>query len=210
MIGIVNYGSGNVQALANIYHRLGIPCAVASTPHDIESAERLVLPGVGAFGEVAAGLHRSGLREALEHAALRERKPVLGICVGMQLLARESEESASGGREGLGWIPGTVRKFVHADFTAPTHLPHMGWNMVVPVKDAPLFADIDLEAGFYFLHSYHFVCDSTADEYGSTVYGNRFTAAVNRGNIYGVQFHPEKSHKAGTRLLENFALRIRT
>jgi imidazole glycerol-phosphate synthase subunit HisH len=202
VISIVNYGSGNIQAICNIYGRLGIAFVVASKPEEVDRGERIVLPGVGAFDQAMNELDRSGLRVALDECALKKHRPILGICVGMQLLAKSSEE---GVRPGLGWIDGIVRRFDCAKFQQATRLPHMGWNTVEPVRPDALFKDVDLQSGFYFLHSYYFSCEKGEDELGRTNYGGLYTSVVNRGNIYGVQFHPEKSHQAGIQLLKNFA-----
>jgi len=203
MIALVNYGSGNIQALANIYGRLNIPHMIASTPAELAKADRLLLPGVGAFDQAMNELDRSGMRAALDRKVLAEQTPILGICVGMQLLAKRSDE---GSARGLGWIDGEVKKFDHASFHQATHLPHMGWNTVEPQRDSRLFENVDLRPGYYFLHSYYFACADAADALAYTEYGGRFACAVNRGNVYGVQFHPEKSHQAGIQLLKNFAL----
>lgn len=202
MIAIVNYGSGNIQAIADIYGRLRIPHVIASHPEDLEAADRLLLPGVGAFDQAMNELERSGMRAALDQAVLGQRKPVLGICVGMQLLAQRSDE---GSAAGLGWIEGTVLRFDHAAFHQATHLPHMGWNTVTPLRPDPLFAEVDLSTGYYFLHSYYFQCASPADSLAETDYGLRFTSVVRKGHVCGVQFHPEKSHHAGVQMLHNFA-----
>lgn len=205
MIAIVNYGSGNIEAIGNIYKRLNIPFRIASTPADLASAEKVVLPGVGAFDQAMNELDKSGMRRALDTLVLEDRKPILGICVGMQLLAQSSEE---GNAQGLGWIDGAVHRFDHASFRQTTHLPHMGWNTVEPRPNAALFEDVDLTTGYYFLHSYYFTCSRAADVLGTTDYGLPFASAVQRDNVYGVQFHPEKSHRAGIQLLRNFATRI--
>lgn len=202
MIAIVNYGSGNIQAICNIYGRLGIPFVVASKPEEMRAGEKIVLPGVGAFDQAMSELERSGLRTALDECVLTHRRPILGICVGMQLLAKSSEE---GVLPGLGWIEGTVRKFDHARFQHVANLPHMGWNTIVSTRPNDLFRGIDMERGFYFLHSYYFSCGEASDELARTDYGGEYASAVNRRNIYGVQFHPEKSHQAGIQLLKNFA-----
>lgn len=204
MIAIVNYGSGNIQAIGNIYGRLNIPYLVASHPEELEQADRVILPGVGAFDQAMDELERSGLRGALDTFALERKKPVLGICVGMQLLADRSDEGVA---TGLGWIPGEVKRFDHAQFHQATHLPHMGWNTVEPLAPSPLFADVDLATGYYFLHSYYYACRDAADALAVTDYGARFTCAVRHANVFGVQFHPEKSHQAGIQLLRNFAER---
>lgn len=202
MIAIVNYGSGNIQAIANIYTRCHIPFVIASAPEDLERAERILLPGVGAFDQAMQELERSGMRRALDEAVLEQRKPVLGICVGMQLLGLSSEEGAA---KGLGWIDGVVKRFDHSGLRLTTQLPHMGWNTVEPVQASALFEEVDLGTGYYFLHSYYFACSDDRDVLAVTEYGERFACAVHRKNVYGVQFHPEKSHHAGIQLLKNFA-----
>lgn len=202
MIAIVNYGSGNIQAICNIYKRLGVDHVVASRPEEVAAGDRIILPGVGAFDQAMGELERSGLRSALDECVLSGGRPILGICVGMQLLANSSEE---GVRPGLGWIKGTVRRFDPAQFSQATSLPHMGWNTAVPTRPGGLFREIDADKGFYFLHSYYFSCDDPADELAHTDYGGRYASAVNRGNVFGAQFHPEKSHQSGIQLLKNFA-----
>lgn len=202
MIAIVDYGSGNIKAIANIYRRLDVPTFVATTPAELRRASHIILPGVGAFDQAMQHLDASGLKEALNTRVLEDRVPFLGICVGMQLLARRSDE----GREaGLGWIDADVRRFDASRFAQPTKLPHMGWNDVERVREHPLLDGMDADLGFYFLHSYHVECDRRDDVLAETEYGGRFHAAVNRANIHGVQFHPEKSHHNGVRLLQNFA-----
>jgi glutamine amidotransferase len=202
MIGIIDYGSGNVRAIVNIYRALDIPCTVVRTPDEVRAVERLVLPGVGAFDQAVLDLGRSGIREVLDERVLREGTLLLGICVGMQLLARTSEE----GREpGLGWIDAHVRRFQRPEGMARLDLPHMGWNDVVPTRAHPLFDGIDLETGYYFLHSYYVDCAREEDVLARTTYGAPFACAVHHGNVHGVQFHPEKSHEAGIGLLRNFA-----
>jgi glutamine amidotransferase len=202
VIAIVNYGSGNIQAIANIYKRLGVEHSVASSAEHLKGADRYLLPGVGAFDRCMQELNRSGMREALEREVLDDRKPILGICVGMQILARSSEE---GSERGLGWINGDVKRFDPSTFHQATRMPHMGWNTTTPVQTSPLFAGVDLSSGYYFLHSYYFACDEQASVLSETEYGVRFAAAVHSGNVFGVQFHPEKSHHAGIQLLKNFA-----
>ncbi|MFO1266412.1 MAG: imidazole glycerol phosphate synthase subunit HisH [Rubrivivax sp.] len=202
MITIVDYGLGNVQAIANIYKRLEIPATLARSAADLEGATHLILPGVGAFDWAMARLNDSGMRAGLDDLVTKQRRPLLGICVGMQMLARRSDEGTA---EGLGWLDAGVKIFDHAQFTGRTHLPHMGWNDVQPVRDDGLFAGLGSQARFYFLHSYYFAPNDPADILASTVYGERFACAVQRGNVYGVQFHPEKSHAWGIQLLKNFA-----
>ena len=202
MISIVDYGVGNVQALANIYKRLEIPCLLAKSAADLAGASHVILPGVGAFDWAMSRLQASGMREALDDLVKVQGKPVLGICVGMQMMARGSDE---GKLPGLGWFDAHVHRFDEAKFTSRTHLPHMGWNDVEPVRADGLLRDLGNDARFYFLHSYYFAPNDPADVLATTVYGERFACAVQRGNVHGAQFHPEKSHGWGIQLLKNFA-----
>lgn len=202
MITIVDYGLGNVGAFANTYKRLAIPVRTARTADELATAERIVLPGVGAFDAAMDLLDASGMRDTLEKLVVGERVPVVGICVGMQMLAEGSDE---GSRAGLGWIPGKVRHFSHAPANIDLPMPHMGWNDVQPRPDQRLFAGLEADARFYFLHSYYFEPESQADVAAHASYGSEFACAVRRGHIHGVQFHPEKSHHFGSTLLKNFA-----
>lgn len=201
MITIVNYGSGNIRAIANIYKRLNVAVSIASTPDELHSADKIILPGVGAFDQAIKCLNESGMKGVLNELVIEKKKPVLGICVGMQILANSSEE---GVLDGLGWIDGEVKKFDISNFTQKTHLPHMGWNDVLPVKTSKLFVNLENDALFYFLHSYYFSCSDENDVLAVTDYGGKFTSAVNSENVFGVQFHPEKSHQWGIQLLKNF------
>jgi glutamine amidotransferase len=202
MIALVDYGSGNIKAIANIYNRVRIPNFVATKPEDLARATKIVLPGVGAFDQAMQHLNDSGLKDALNQRVLEDRVPFLGICVGMQLLARRSDE---GQLPGLGWIDADVKRFDDAQFTQRTHLPHMGWNDVGIVRMNPLLDGLGTDASFYFLHSYYIACDRREDVLGETDYGSSFHCAVSARNVYGVQFHPEKSHHNGVRVLQNFA-----
>lgn len=202
MITIVDYGLGNIQAIANIYKRLNIPARTAATSDELEGADKIILPGVGAFDWAMSRLEASGMRGRLDRIVQEDRLPVLGICVGMQMLGSSSDE---GELDGLGWIEGDIRRFDEAKFTGPTHLPHMGWNDVAPLSGSPLFAGLEQDARFYFLHSYYFAPRNEADTLAVTEYGGSFACSVARDNVYGVQFHPEKSHQWGVRLLKNFA-----
>jgi len=202
LIAIVNYGSGNIQAIANIYGRLGVPFVVATKPNELAGADRVILPGVGAFDQAINELDASGMRQALDTWVLEDQKPILGICVGMQLLAKCSEE---GQARGLGWIDAEVRRFDRSTFGQTTQLPHMGWNTVELARTDALFGGVEALQGFYFLHSYHFSCHNPDDVLATTDYGVQFASAVRRQNVYGVQFHPEKSHQNGVQLLKNFA-----
>lgn len=201
MIALVDYGLGNIQAFANIYRRLGIEAWAASTAIDLRRASRIILPGVGAFDWAMTRLQNSGLREALDEEVLGARKPVLGICVGMQMMARSSEE---GVLPGLGWIDATVIRFDTRLLEGKTHLPHMGWNDATPLSTDTLFSGLDAPR-YYFLHSYFMRPDSDETTLATSSYGVTFTSAVRSGNVYGTQFHPEKSHQWGIRLLKNFA-----
>lgn len=202
MITIVDYGLGNIQAIANIYRRLDVPVAIAQDAAALAAAERIVLPGVGAFDWAMARLQASGMRDTLDRLVLQDARPVIGICVGMQMLARRSDE---GSAPGLGWIDASVRLFDDPRFSGRTHLPHMGWNDVAPRRADPLFSSLEQDARFYFLHSYYFEAHQAEDVLATTDYGGAFCCAVRRGNVMGVQFHPEKSHQWGIRLLKNFA-----
>ena len=203
MITIIDYGLGNIQAFLNIYKKLHIPVQVAKSENDLEGASKLILPGVGHFDYAMQKFNDSGMREKVESLVLQNNVPVLGVCVGMQIMANSSEE---GVESGLGWIGGTVkslRSIVKIDNNLP--LPHMGWNSVTP-NHKDLFNDIDSDdLEFYFLHSYYFDCTSQENCIANTDYSSNFCCAVNNKNIFGVQFHPEKSHHSGVNLLQNFA-----
>lgn len=202
MITIVNYGSGNIKAIGNIYERFKIPFKIANCPDEIMGARKIILPGVGAFDETIYMLDKLDFRRVLDHEALRNRVPVLGICVGMQILAENSEE---GNLPGLGWIPGHVKKFDKSFLKFKPKLPHLGWNSIKLAKPNGLFDEVDEQQGFYFLHSYYFECADSENVLSTTTYGKTFASTVNHGNIYGVQFHPEKSHHNGMSILKNFA-----
>lgn len=198
---MVDYGLGNIHAFANIYRRLGFPVTLARTPADMEGATKLVLPGVGAFDWAMRRLNESGMREMLDEMVLERKVDVLGVCVGMQMMAQRSEE---GELLGLGWIEAEVLRFDTSDFNQKTHLPHMGWNDVEPLETDTLFRALDTPR-YYFLHSYHVFPSDPSNVLARTSYGASFAAAVRSGNIYGTQFHPEKSHGWGIGLLRNFA-----
>ncbi len=203
MIAIVNYGSGNIGAISNVYKKAKIEHVVVDRPDELGRAERYILPGVGHFDETISYLRRSGLLEALQENVIHAGKPLLGICVGMQILANSSEE---GIEAGLGWIPGRVRKFEL--LPDRPRIPHMGWNGVSVAHDASrLMAEVELNTGFYFLHSYYFEPEDARSVVARANYGGPdFACAVSNGaNIFGVQFHPEKSHHNGRALLTNFA-----
>jgi len=199
MITVVDYGVGNILSFVNLYKRLGIECRVATSREDLAGATKIILPGVGSFDHAMISLDKSGMREALDDLVLDKKTPVLGICVGMQMLANSSDE---GDLPGLGWVPGTVKKF---DLERVKKLPHMGWNDVVPLSAGSLFTNLSDKLRYYFLHSFYFKCASSEHALATSVYGEEFTCAVNAGSVYGVQFHPEKSHHFGVNLLKNFS-----
>lgn len=203
MITIIDYGSGNISAIGNIYEKLNIPYQIAKTPEDVKGAKKIFLPGVGAFDETIAKLDETGFRQVLDVEVLENKVPIIGICVGMQILANSSEE---GSLPGLGYIRGQVKKIDTSLLSDKPKLPHLGWNSVEAVKQSPLFEGINQDFGFYFLHTYYFDCAHPEDVLASTTYGKPFASAVNHNNVYGMQFHPEKSHRNGVKLLQNFAL----
>jgi glutamine amidotransferase len=200
MIAIIDYGLGNVKAFTNVYKRLNLPILIAKEANDLEDATKIILPGVGAFDYAMTLLNQSGMREKLEQLVYEKEIPVLGICVGMQILANASEE---GHLVGLGWIAGKVRKF-QPEQIHHNPLPHMGWNSVTPQSSTGIFQGIEQDSRFYFLHSYYFASDEPSEAIATANYGSAFTCSVKKKNIYGVQFHPEKSHQAGIQLLKNF------
>jgi glutamine amidotransferase len=202
MIAILDYGLGNISAFANVYKNLNIGHKIVSSVADLNSATKIILPGVGAFDFAMTLLNESGLREKLDELVLTRKIPLLGICVGMQILARSSEEGTTAGFD---WINGLVKRFDLSSLPNGMLLPHMGWNNVHASKDNKLFYGLGIEPRFYFLHSYYFQCDDKKDELALTDYGCPFASAINFENIYGVQFHPEKSHRNGIQILKNFA-----
>jgi glutamine amidotransferase len=202
MITIVDYRVGNLASIANMLKRAGFAAQITSDPGAVAAADKLILPGVGAFDTGMANLAELGLVEPLRRRALDDAAPVLGICLGMQLLLEGSEE---GRLAGLGWVRGRCRRFQFAGADSQLKVPHMGWNEVRPSRRDSLFGDLADDAGFYFVHSYYAVCDDEADVLARTTHGHDFASAVQRGNIFGTQFHPEKSHKHGLRVLKRFA-----
>lgn len=197
MIVILGLGIGNVGSIANMLRKVGAPGHVSARPKDVEAAQGIILPGVGAFDRGMRNLLDSGLVPLLEDKVLEMKTPLLGICLGMQLLTRSSEE---GQLAGLGWIAGSTHRFRMED----KKVPHMGWNRVQQVGSSSLFDGIQ-DPRFYFLHSYYVRCEDRDQALGSTEYGTSFDSAVGKENILGVQFHPEKSHRFGMKLLRNFA-----
>lgn len=200
MIGIINYGLGNVQAFISIYNSLGIPCKKVSNYNEINDIDKLILPGVGSFDWAMKKLIDSGMKDIINNLVINHKIPILGVCVGMQLMAESSEE---GSLKGLGWIPGEVKRFDFKNNTYKLYLPHMGWNDIK--FKSSLLTDGIYNPNFYFLHSYYFLPKSEEHTLSYTNYGMNFASAIFRNNIYGVQFHPEKSHKSGINLLKNFS-----
>ena len=202
MITIINYGLGNIGAFVNMYKRMNVATRIATRPEELADASHVILPGVGAFDHAMQLLNASGMRQPLDEMVRAQKVPVLGICVGMQILAESSEE---GSGRGLGWIPGRVRGFAGCAESAGLPLPHMGWNDVSPVAGCPLFHGLEEDARFYFLHSFFFECANPRHAAATSSYGLDFSCAVQHERVFGVQFHPEKSHHWGEALLKNFA-----
>ena len=198
MIGILDYGAGNVQAIARIYNNLKIPNKLIKSIADFEGVEKLILPGVGSFDAVVSKLNESGLKEFLSDLVLIEKIPVLGICVGLQIMAKSSDE---GTLPGLGWLNAKVRKF---NLTSDYYTPHMGWNTFSLSGINNIFDGTDDEFGFYFVHSFYMQCNNVKDIIAETVYESKFVSAIKKNNIIGTQFHPEKSHDSGEKLIKNF------
>jgi glutamine amidotransferase len=198
MIAILDFGMGNIQSIRNMFKKAGIESIVTSNVDEIKAADKYLLPGVGSFDYGMINLKKSSFFRTLEKEVLENKKPILGICLGMQLLTNSSEE---GIEKGLGWIDAKTVKFDLEDKSLA--VPHMGWNKVNPVNQSSIFKNLE-ENRFYFVHSYHVVCNNKENILGTSFYGKEFTCSINKDNIYGVQFHPEKSHKFGMQLLKNF------
>ena len=203
MITIIDYGLGNIRAFTNVYERLNIKTKLAHTADDLKDAKKIILPGVGSFDHAITLLNNSGMRDALDKLVMENKVPVVGICLGMQIMAKSSDE---GKLSGLGWIDGAVKLFDSSTISYKTHFPHMGWNSIQPLKKSEILAGMDSETRFYFLHSYYLVCHNQVDVLATTDYGITYASAVSKENIFGIQFHPEKSHSNGVQLLKNFAL----
>lgn len=200
MIAIIDYGMGNVRSLMNAFEYIGEDAAVTRDFDELEAADRLVLPGVGAFGDAMAAIRATGLQEPLTRLAMEARKPVLGVCLGMQLFARLSYEH--GEHEGLGWLDAEV---VPLKVAPPAKVPHVGWNQIDFDRGDWLFADIpDGQTDFYFVHSFQMVCADPTDWVATTDHGGDVTAVVRRGNLVAAQFHPEKSQDNGLQFLQNW------
>lgn len=198
-IGIIDYGMGNLRSVQNALVEIGQDSELIAAPEAVAACGRVILPGVGAFQEAMENLRRPGMDQALD-AHVKAGKPLLGICLGMQLICRKSYED--GEHEGLGWIGAEVRHFPPAE---GLKVPHMGWNAVDYAAPHPLLAEVEPGADVYFVHSYYVDCEDASDTIGETEHGIRFTSMVAHDNVYGMQFHPEKSQSVGMRLLANFA-----
>lgn len=199
---IIDYGMGNVGSIANMIKKVGGTSIITSSIQDINNAEKIILPGVGAFDNGMKNIVNSGLIEVLNKKVLEDKIPILGICLGMQLMTLSSDE---GVEKGLGWVKATTNKFDFTKITEKLRIPHMGWNTVTQQKNHPLIQNMELEnSRFYFVHSYFVTCNLQQDVLLTCHYGLEFVAAFQKENIMGVQFHPEKSHKFGMQLMRNF------
>ena len=201
MITIVDYGMGNLGSVQNMFKKIGVSSKITSDKKELEQAEKILLPGVGSFDSAMQKINTSGIREILDYKVLKQKVPILGICLGMQLLTNNSEE---GIEPGLGWINAKSKKFqlIKGD---KLKIPHMGWNQTFPSTPSELTKDLPDETRFYFVHSYYVEVDNEENSILKTRYGVSFDSAIQADNIYGAQFHPEKSHKFGMKLFDNFA-----
>jgi len=203
-IVIVDYGVGNLESIRNMLKRIGHSCQITSDIEDVKNASKLILPGVGAFQQAMTKLERLNMIPALNEAVMEKKVPILGICLGMQLFATQSEEG--GLVEGLNWINSTVKKFNYQRLNASNlKVPNVGWRWVHSYKNKSVFKNCKSDPKYYFVHSYYMDCNDSDDVLALSHYGLEFTAAVYKGNITGVQFHPEKSHKYGMKILDEFA-----
>lgn len=201
MIGIVNYGLGNIKSIYNIISNVGGEARILDNPSQLEGCSKLILPGVGAFDHGMNGLKNGNWIEPLNELVLEKRMPVLGICLGMQLMCKRSEE---GNLSGLSWVNAEVKRFNFGDNPFGLRIPHMGWNTIKLCKPTPLFSNYETEQRFYFVHSYHVCCEDGNDVLATTNYGFDIHAAFIKDNIIGMQFHPEKSHRFGKMFFKNF------
>lgn len=201
MIGIIDYGLGNINAISNIYNKLKIKNIIARSVDDLKKSEKLILPGVGAFDSAIKLLDKSNLMFELKKQIFENKKKILGICVGMQIFARNSAEGIS---PGLNWINASVNKISSSD-EKNLRLPHMGWNSVNIIKNDSLFKELNNNEYFYFCHSYYFKCRDKKNILAETEYGHNFSSIIKNENLYGIQFHPEKSHDNGVKILSNFS-----
>lgn len=201
MLTIVNYGVGNLSSMQNMLTKIGVPSLVSNNEYEISKAEKLILPGVGAFDTCAERLNESGLMTVLQERVIDNKIPVLGVCVGMQLMLDSSEE---GIMPGLGWVKGKAVRFNKDMLSEKLKIPHMGWSEIGVSKKTNLLDGFQEDPRYYFVHSFHALLENNDDELFSAIHGYQFTAGIQHGNVTGVQFHPEKSHKFGMKLLFNF------
>lgn len=203
MITIVDYGMGNLGSIKNMLRKVGVQSQITSNHEEIKKATKLILPGVGAFDRGMENLNRQGVMKLLNEKVVNQKTPILGICLGMQLFAKQSEE---GQLPGLGWINSTITRFNYNKRNLPpVKIPHMGWNHVVVQRKHPLFSNFQGPIRFYFVHAYHLECTNKNNISSTAIHGYEFVASIQDEHIMGVQFHPEKSHKFGMQLLKNFA-----
>ena len=204
MIHVIHYGIGNVGSIRNMLHRLGVESTLVTDGEGLRDASKIILSGVGSFDRAMEELSNRGFVEVLNEKVRIQNVPVLGVCLGMQLMTKGSEE---GSRPGLGWIDATTRRLPRENRHGPLRLPHMGWNGISVKKQTPLLEGLPEDKRFYFVHSYYVACQDGDAVAASSEYGVEFTCAIAKDRMYGTQFHPEKSHRFGMRVLENFALR---
>jgi len=202
MVTIIDYGVGNLNSIKNMLKKIGVDSVISSQTADIESAEKLILPGIGSFEYGMKKLRGSDFFQTLERKVLQNKTPILGVCLGAQLLLNGSEEGLP--VEGLGWIEGKAVRFDQDKMAEVYKVPHMGWNELIVKKESLLFKDMHPDQRYYFVHSYHMLCSREADILAESNYSYNFVAAVEKENVLGVQFHPEKSHKFGMKLYDNF------
>jgi glutamine amidotransferase len=201
MITIIDYGAGNINSIRNMIARSGYDCIITNKEEEIIKADKLILPGVGNFDHGMSNLEESGILPSLNEAVLSKKVPILGICLGAQLMTKSSKE---GIKDGLGWFPAVVRKFDKSKMPTTYKIPHMGWNHIKILKKSRLFEGLDNDLRYYFVHSFHFETSDTRIALAETNYGYDFLSGLEMDNIFAVQFHPEKSHNFGVKLMENF------
>ena len=202
MIVIVDYGVGNLGSIKNMFKKIGYKAEPSSDPAVLREAEKLILPGVGAFDAGMKNLHERGLVDLLNELVLEKKVPVLGHCLGMQLMTKKSAEGAE---SGLGWIEAESIRFSFDESQSYLKIPHMGWNVIDIQRQNSIVLGLEADARFYFVHTYHIVCENEVDVVAYTDYGYNFASVIQKENIIGAQFHPEKSHKFGMQFLRNFA-----
>ena len=199
MIVIIDYGMGNLRSVQKAFERIRIPATISSNPQEIQTADKLVLPGVGHFEQGITNLKNKGLFDLLNEVVINKKKQILGICLGMQLMTEFSEE---GNCDGFGWLKARTQRFSFK--TNGLKIPHMGWNNLSIKNSITLYKDITADNFFYFVHSYYISCESEQNILAETNYGNKFVSSFQKENIFGCQFHPEKSHDSGLQILKNF------